>query len=167
MSLGPNVPIAIVFPIYPKSSIRKSTLSTITRKESQALRSMLLNDVNRKIAAQLKIGKDMLSQFGRCYYVVKIRNISKIEVTILAADAPLSEKRSSLQNKQLYSRHSYFGRINFDGKVCRFHRETKINDTVTYAEGRMLLSFKLDTDWLSLRYTLKQIKQAFQYYQVK
>lgn len=138
-----------------------------TREESSAIRSMLLNDINRKVSAQLKIDKAFLSQFGRCYYIVKIHSPDRIEVVVVAAEAALSEKRSVLQNKQLYGKHSYFGRINFDGKVCRFHRETKIKETTTFAEGRKLLTFWLDVGVLAKRHSRENIKAAFQYYKEK
>lgn len=141
--------------------------SQYTREECTAIRSMLLNDINRKVSSQLKIGKAFLSQFGRCYYIVKIHSPDRIEVTVVAAEAALGEKRSVLQNKHLYGQRSYFGRINYDGKVCRFHRETKIKESTTFAEGRVLLTFWLDVGILAKRHSRENIKVAFQYYRGK
>lgn len=139
----------------------------VTRQESTSIRSMLLNDINRKVAAQLKIDKEFLKSFGRCYYIVKIFSPNKVEVKVVAAEAALSEKRSVLQNKQLYANHSYFGRINYDGKQCRFHRETKITESTTFAEGRQLLSFFLNVGIVAKRHSPENIKAAFQYYRGK
>ncbi|MNB58641.1 hypothetical protein D3C87_364610 [compost metagenome] len=141
--------------------------SQYTREECAAIRSMLLNDINRKVSSQLKIDKAFLSQFGRCYYIVKIHSPDRIEVTVVAAEAALGEKRSVLQNKHLYAQRSYFGRINYDGKACRFHRETKIKESTTFAEGRKLLTFWLDVGILPQRHSRENIKAAFQYYRGK
>jgi hypothetical protein len=141
--------------------------SQYTREECNAIRSMLLNDINRKIQAQLKLDKEFLKQFGRVYYLVKIHNPNKVEVTLLAGEAPLSVARSTLQNKQLYGQNSYFGRVNWDGKQCRFARELKINDATTYASERKLLTFWLNVGIVAKRHSPENIKAAFKYYRGK
>jgi len=133
-----------------------------TREEAQAVRNMLLNDINRKINTQLKVDKNLLSRLGRCYYIVKIHGPKNIQVIVVGAEAPLSAKRNVLCNKQLYTQHSYFGRIEFRNDKCWFTREGKIKDTTTYAEGQVLMTFKLDPRFLN--FTSETIRAAFMYY---
>lgn len=115
----------------------------VTRKEATTKRAQILNAVNRKLNTQLKIHPAMLKQLGRCYYIVKIGARRDVTVIVVSGEAPLGSKRSTLQNKQLYGQNSYFGYVRFNGDKCVFKRETRILETTTYAEGEVLMTFKL------------------------
>ncbi len=95
-----------------------------------------------------------------------IKNINHIEVSILSAEAPLDQaKRQTLQNKALYANKSFFGRLKYeDGKV-RWHRERSVKDVVTYAEGKILASFKLTH--LADHFVSHDVSMAFTYYMGK
>lgn len=138
----------------------------LTREESTAVRANLLNAIGREIRKTVTIHPEFLKQFGRCYYLVQIKNINHIEVTILSAEAPLDQaKRQTLQNKALYANKSFFGRLKYeDGKV-RWHRERSVKDVVTYAEGKILASFKLTH--LADHFDSHDVSMAFTYYMGK
>lgn len=134
------------------------------REVCKDTRTMLLSRVNRKINLLCKIYKPLLSKVGRCYYVVRLENIKDVRVLVLSAEAPLDPvKRSQLSNKELYAKKAYWGYVEYTPEgEGRFKRQTKIKDTVTYANGQVVLELSLRE--FAGEFTNADVRQAFKPY---
>ena len=133
------------------------------RTEAQFLRTKILNEVNRVINSTCQLHKAFLSKFGRCYYVVTLSDMKNIKVRILATEAPLDPaKRVLLANNELYAQSSYYGTVQYDSQRCRFKRQTRIKESVTYAEGQLLLEIRLKD--MSGTFSNKDVRTAFSHY---
>ncbi|MNP89074.1 hypothetical protein D3C85_14740 [compost metagenome] len=133
------------------------------RTEAQLLRTKILNEVNKVINNTCQLHKGFLSKFGRCYYVVTLSDMKNIKVRILATEAPLDPaKRVLLANNELYAQSSYYGTVQYDSQRCRFKRQTRIKESVTYAEGQLLLEIRLKD--MTKSFTNKDVRKAFSHY---
>lgn len=134
------------------------------RAYSSSIRAYMLNKVNREINKVCTPHKALLSKLGRCYYIVILDDPDNIKVRVLSAEAPLDPTgRSLLCNKQLYGQNAYWGWVEYrENGRGHFKRQTKIKESVTYAEGQILFEFVVKG--LGFEFTRKYIFQAFRYY---
>ena len=136
------------------------------RELSKAVRCEVLGKVNRRINAMCRIHKPLLSKLGRCYYIVSLSNIKQIKIRVMSAEAPLDPtKRCLLVNRDLYSQNSYYGWVKYDDGKCRFERQKKVKEGVTYADGQIL--FEMTLTGMDDHFSQEDIRAAFKYYRAK